>query len=208
MIQEWWGVTDIIKAHAEKINKTGGYRCLVPDLYKGKVGVDKEEAAHLMGSMDFKAAIGELGQAATYLRSTGSPKVGCIGFCMGGALCFCAAQHTGVDCVTPFYGIPSREVCQPESIKVPVQGHFGRLDDKKGFSDPDTASALESQMKNAGVSAEFFYYDEAGHSFMNEGPEADRVRAHMGFPNPPASVVEEAWARVMEFFEKHLKQNQ
>lgn len=42
-------MTDIIKAHALKINKAGGYRCLVPDLYKGKIGVDKEEAAHVRG---------------------------------------------------------------------------------------------------------------------------------------------------------------
>lgn len=49
-LQEWWGVTDIIKAHAEKINKIGGYRCLVPDLYKEKIGVVKEEAAHVCGS--------------------------------------------------------------------------------------------------------------------------------------------------------------
>ena len=74
-----------------------------------------------MSNLDFKAAIGELGQAVDYLHSTGSPKVGCIGFCMGGALSFCAAQHAGVDCAVPFYGIPSREVCQPEVIKVPVQ---------------------------------------------------------------------------------------
>lgn len=45
--KEWWGVTDLIKGHAEKISKVGDYRCLVPDLYKGKIGVDKEEASHV-----------------------------------------------------------------------------------------------------------------------------------------------------------------
>lgn len=44
--QEWWGITDLIKDMALKISKHG-YRCLVPDLYKGKIGVDKEEAQHV-----------------------------------------------------------------------------------------------------------------------------------------------------------------
>ena len=32
---------------AEKIHRLGGYRVLLPDLYKGAVGVDKEEAQHV-----------------------------------------------------------------------------------------------------------------------------------------------------------------
>ena len=47
VIQEWWGVTDGIKDKASKIADEGGYRVLVPDIYKGKVGVDAEEASHL-----------------------------------------------------------------------------------------------------------------------------------------------------------------
>jgi hypothetical protein len=46
LLQEWWGVTDEIKSQAEHL-KTGGYRVLVPDLYKGKLGVDAEEAGHV-----------------------------------------------------------------------------------------------------------------------------------------------------------------
>eukprot|EP00803_Ostreobium_quekettii_P005813 evm.model.scf_128EXC.1 EVM.evm.TU.scf_128EXC.1 scf_128EXC:12966-15565(+) len=205
VIQEWWGVTDIIKGHAEKISSLGGYRCLVPDLYKGKIGVDKEEASHMMGSLDFEAAIGELKQAVDYLRAGGSPTVGAVGFCMGGALTFCAAQHAGVDCAAPFYGTPARAVCQPEAIKVPVQAHFGKLDEQKGFSDTETAMKLEAQMKEAGVPVEFFYYEGAGHAFLNEGPEADRLKDYMGFAHGPQSARDEAWSRLMAFFATHLK---
>lgn len=35
-----------------------------------------------------------------------------MGFCMGGALTFAAAQHAGVDCAAPFYGIPDPAICQ------------------------------------------------------------------------------------------------
>lgn len=41
------GVNDIIKELAMKISHETGYRCLIPDLYKGKIGVDAEEASHV-----------------------------------------------------------------------------------------------------------------------------------------------------------------
>ena len=46
VIQEWWGVTVNIKELAQMISKEG-FRCLVPDLYKGTIGVDAEEASHV-----------------------------------------------------------------------------------------------------------------------------------------------------------------
>ena len=64
-----------------------------------------------MSNLDFPKAVTELGEAAEYLRSTGSPKVGVVGFCMGGALSFAAAQHANVDCAAPFYGVPSPDYC-------------------------------------------------------------------------------------------------
>ena len=51
VIQEWWGVTDQVKKIAERLSKAGRYRVLVPDIYKGKVGVDAEEAHHLMSNV-------------------------------------------------------------------------------------------------------------------------------------------------------------
>lgn len=41
------GVNDIIKEHAHLIAEAGNFRVLIPDLYKGKVGVDAEEASHV-----------------------------------------------------------------------------------------------------------------------------------------------------------------
>lgn len=46
MLQEWWGVSDDIKDIATKISKHK-FRALIPDIYKGKVGVEKEEAKHV-----------------------------------------------------------------------------------------------------------------------------------------------------------------
>lgn len=41
-------------------------------------------------------------------------QVGCMGFCMGGALTFLAAQEGVVDAIAPFYGTPD-----PKLAKVP-----------------------------------------------------------------------------------------
>ena len=86
VIQEWWGITDGIKVTASKLAEEGGYRVLVPDIYKGKIGVNAEEAHHLMSNLDFPKAIEEISAAAAHLKAEGAPSVGVVGFCMGGAL--------------------------------------------------------------------------------------------------------------------------
>ena len=49
------------------------------DIYKGKIGVDKEEAAHLLDHLDWKQAVGELKEAVAFLHSRGAKKVGATG---------------------------------------------------------------------------------------------------------------------------------
>ena len=83
--QEWWGIDENIKAKATKLAKAG-YRVLIPDLYKGKKGVDAEEASHLMENLNWDHALYDLSDAAEHLLAEGSPTVGITGFCMGGAL--------------------------------------------------------------------------------------------------------------------------
>jgi len=143
VVQEWWGVNDTIKEHAAYLSKQLGARCLIPDLYKGTVGVTVEEAQHSMENLDFPGAVKELTAAAAYLRSTGSPKVGCIGFCMGGALTLAATQHAddvaaGVVC----YGLPPNAICDPSKVTKPVSMHFGEEDAMEGFSDVASAKAV------------------------------------------------------------------
>lgn len=83
VLQEWWGIDDEVKAHAKKISEQG-YRTLVPDLYRGKLGVEAEEAQHLMDGLDWPGAVDDIRGAVDHLKPHGP--VGIIGFCMGGAL--------------------------------------------------------------------------------------------------------------------------
>ena len=79
VLQEWWGVTKNISAQAERIASEGGYRVLIPDLYKGKLGVNVEEAHHLMSNLDWPAAKGAIPHHAVATRAL-PPAVDCCYF--------------------------------------------------------------------------------------------------------------------------------
>ena len=205
VIQEWWGVSPNIVELATQI-ASHGFRVLIPDLYKGKIGVDAEEASHLMGALDFKAAVGEIKAAAHYLKSTGSPHVGITGFCMGGALTL-AAMSEGSEFVAgaPFYGIPNAQYFDVTKIKAPILAQFGAKDSLKGFSDVAAAENLEEKIKSAGGQIEVHIYPSAGHGFMNAltsvGEEfLNRVKQ----PMPDMAEAELAMERLVKFFTTHL----
>src|SRR5262245_41552112 len=80
VIQEWWGLNDQIKGVAERLG-AAGYRALVPDLYRGKLGLEAKEAEHLMSGLDFAdAATQDIKGAVEHLKGSSS-KVGVTGFC-------------------------------------------------------------------------------------------------------------------------------
>ena len=145
VIQEWWGVDRGTMQKALRLAQHG-YRVLVPDIYKGKKGVNAEEASHLMGELDFPKAIEEISIAAQYLKKTGSPAVGVVGFCMGGALTLGAlAASDDIVAGAPFYGV-NFGLFDAKKLNKPVQGHFGALDTMEGFSDPATGARLEKEL--------------------------------------------------------------
>ncbi len=213
LLQEWWGITPEIRRQGELL-ESAGFRVLIPDLYNGRVGVDKEEASHLMGNLDWMKAQDELVAAARFLREEGSPRVGTLGFCMGGVLSLVGAQASpDVSCAVVFYGTPGAppRPCQPETIKKPVQGHFGELDDLEDFSDPAAAKVLAAQLQQAGSGGEVFSYPGVGHAFMNVNPDAPEVREGVttltGFPPRDEAVQALAAERVQKFLLQHLSKD-
>ncbi|CAL5220679.1 g2727 [Coccomyxa viridis] len=207
VLQEWWGVTDEIKGQAEHLSKLNDVRVAVLDLYKGKIGVDAEEASHLMENLDFKQAVSEITAAAKWLREKGAPKVGVTGFCVGGALSFLGAEYAGLDAAAPFYGTPPAELGHPEKISIPVQAHVGEDDAFEGFADAKTVRAFVDKIVAAGNSnATLYTYPGEGHAFMNNGNHED-IRKKMetgGLPIGKKESQDKAWERVSAFFKEHL----
>ena len=197
VIQEWWGLNDQIKSVADKLARAG-YQALVPDLYRGKLALEENEAIHLMNELNFEdAASQDIHGAVQYLKNAGSLKVGVTGFCMGGALTLLSSLFAPeLDAVVIWYGYPPLEYVDATRIHAPIMGHWGIHDDVFPINGVDE---LEKKLTASSVSFEFFRYD-AKHAFANE--EADSK--HLAYLKHNAQAAELAWNRTMEFFKKYL----
>jgi len=190
VIQEWWGLNDQICGVADRFARAG-YNALAPDLYKGRVTQQPDEANHLMDGLDFPGATHQDIRGAAQHLAAGGGKVAVMGFCMGGALTIAASVHVPeVSAGVCFYGIPPEQLASPADIGIPFQAHFANQDD---WCTPAAADALEKAMKAAGRSPEVFRYD-AAHGFFNErrGDVYD------------AACADQAWQRMMDFLGRNL----
>ncbi len=191
VIQEWWGLNPQIKNTADRL-AAEGYLALVPDLYRGKLAKDGDEASHFMDNLDFlDAASQDIRGAAQHLLAAGAQKVAVSGFCMGGALTILAAVLVEeLAAGVCFYGIPPAEAADVATIGVPMQFHFANDD---YWCTKSAVDDLATRLDRGGVDYELFRYD-AKHAFMNESrPEVfDRESAKL------------AWERALAFLAAKL----
>jgi carboxymethylenebutenolidase len=197
VIQEWWGLDEEVKSVADRLAKAG-YRALVPDLYRGKLALEANEAEHLMGDLNFGDAAGQdIRGAVQYLKSTGSAKVAVTGFCMGGALTILAACNVPeLDGSIVWYGNPPLEYVNAGAITKPMLGHWALHDEFFPIAGVDQ---LEEKLKEAGVNYEFHRYDTK-HAFANPKSET-RGLAPLKY-NAEAEKL--AWERTLNFLQKYI----
>jgi carboxymethylenebutenolidase len=198
VIQEWWGLNDQIRGVADRLAHAG-FLALVPDLYRGKKTVEQEEANHLMSALDFgDTAAQDVRGAAQYLK-TRAAKVGCVGFCMGGALTLLAAANVPeLDAAVTWYGCPPLEYLDSSKIKIPLQGHWATQDEH--FA-PELIKGLAAKLTDAGVEFEFHDY-LARHAFGNEQAVGDGRIASTQYDPVWA---QRAWDRTFTFFGQQLR---
>ncbi len=190
VIQEWWGVNGQIKKTADRF-AAAGFRVLVPDLYRGRIAGDGDEASHMMDNLDWAGAVSDIAGAVAYLK-TGGQKVGVVGFCMGGALTILAGINVpAADAIVCFYGIPPAEAADPQKITMPMLCHFATEDD---WCDAPASEGLETSLKAGNVEYELFRYPGTQHAFFNEArPEVFN-----------ADAAELAFDRSLDFFKSKL----
>ncbi|MDX1650274.1 MAG: dienelactone hydrolase family protein, partial [Myxococcota bacterium] len=123
----------------------------------------------LMMDLEIPRAAGDLDAAVQALLdedATTGPKVGCIGFCMGGQLALHAAtRNRRIGAVVDFYGIHPRVTLDLAGLEAPVLGIFA---EKDPVVPPEAARKLEEDLRNAGKRSKILVYPGVDHAFMND----------------------------------------
>jgi carboxymethylenebutenolidase len=119
-------------------------------------------------------------------------KIGVVGFCMGGRLALLSAIGSKeFSACSIFYGRPESDPASLAKLSCPVLGIYGGADQGIG---PDQVDPFREGLEKAGVKHEVKVYEGAGHAFLNE----------TGRNYHPAAA-KDAWAKLTDFFAKHLK---
>ncbi len=197
VIQEWWGLNDQICGVADRFARAG-YNALAPDLYKGRVTQQPDEANHLMSNLNFgDAASQDVRGAVQYLKASHA-KVGVTGFCMGGALTVLSlTMAPEADAGVVWYGLPPLEYVDANKIKAPMIAHWAEQDVPFPIA---TVDPLEAKLKEAGVSFTGYRY-LAQHGFANETAQGP---GRLPMTQYDAAWSQLAWDRSFAFFGKHL----
>lgn len=190
LIQEWWGLNDHIKDIAGRY-AAEGFIAIAPDLYRGIVATDPDEASKLMGDLAIEDGLDTIKNTISKARETyGTSHFGISGYCMGGTYALRAAcELEGLSAAAPFYGdIPTEDVLQ--NLNVPVVFISGTKD---AWINPEKVSELESAAVKYNLPVDSVKYD-ADHAFFNN----TRTEVY------DEDAANDAWAKVIGFFNDNL----
>jgi carboxymethylenebutenolidase len=172
-----------------------GFLSLAPDALSPVGGTpdDGSNVGELFKKLNSEETTKNFVAAVKYLKthpnSTG--KVGCTGFCWGGALTNQVAVNApDLNAAVPYYGRqPSAE--DVAKIKAPVMAHYAEND--QGIN--AGIAAFEEALKKNNIEYQIFTYPGTGHAFNND--------------TNPSRYNEEAaklaWQRTVGFFKEKLK---
>jgi len=193
VIQEWWGLVGHIKNLCDRF-AAEGFTALAPDLYHGQTATEPDTAGKLFMALNIAQAEKDLKGAAAHLaQHSSTPKLGAVGFCMGGQLAlFAATLNPSIGAAVNFYGIHPNVKPDYTKLSGPVLGLFA---EKDGFVTPDTARQVDADIKKAGKSSEIHIYPNVDHAFFNDENKAAYNKA----------AADDAWRRTLAFFRTHLK---
>lgn len=190
IIQEYWGLNDHIKDIANRYSEEG-FTAIAPDLYRGKVASNPQEAGEMMNALELEDGLDTIKNTiAAAQEKYNALHIGITGFCMGGTYALQAACHLeGLNAAAPFYGdIPDEETLQ--NLKTPVLFISGKKDK---WINPERVRELELIAEGNLLPVESVPYD-ADHAFFNDTrPEVF-----------DADAAKDAWKRVIKFFNENL----
>jgi carboxymethylenebutenolidase len=138
VIQEIFGVNRGIRAKCDRL-AADGYLALAPDLFwRVEPGVELDpdvaeefqRALTLMGRFDQDQGVADIEATIRHARDTlGVPKVGVVGYCLGGRLAFMVAARTDADASVGYYAVGVPELLREKhAIARPLMLHRAGAD--------------------------------------------------------------------------------
>jgi carboxymethylenebutenolidase len=190
VIQEWWGVNDHIKDIAGRW-AAEGFIAITPDLYRGKIAANAEEASMMMHVLAIDDGVDTIKNAIEAAGlSYGVSHFGITGYCMGGTFAMrSACELYGISAAAAFYGdIPEDEILR--KLTAPTIFISGTRDQ---WINSEKVAALEESVERFELPLTSVKYD-ADHAFFNNTrPEVYNETA-----------ARDAWALVTGFFRDKL----
>jgi carboxymethylenebutenolidase len=186
LIHEWWGINQHVRDIARRYSQEG-YNCVAPDLYRGRVTQDKEEASTWMNALAIEDGMETIKKAIGAARETyGFEQFVITGYCMGGTFALRAAcEIPELKAAAPFYGdIPEEGVLR--KLNVPTIFFAGNRD---AWITPAKVNGLREFASKHNLPVETVSYD-ADHAFFNNTrPEVYNAEA-----------AQDAWQKVLSHF--------
>ncbi|MDB5207937.1 MAG: Carboxymethylenebutenolidase [Flavisolibacter sp.] len=194
VIHENRGLTPHIEDVARRA-ANAGYLAIAPNALSalGKTPANEDEARQWFSELKAENNLENFKNAFPYLakRKDYNGKVGCVGFCWGGAMSNTLAVNVPeLKAAVAFYGRQPAVEDVPK-IKAAVQMHYAGMDERVNAG----MAAYEEALKKNNISYEQYQYEGAQHAFHNDtsGARYNEAAAKL------------AWGRTLNFFEKHLK---
>ncbi len=172
-----------------------GFLALAPDGNSplGGTPEDQNQGMTMLREIPAETHTKNFVAAVKYLQThpLSNGKVGCTGFCWGGAMTNQVAVNSpDLNAAVPYYGrVPADE--DVPKIKAPVMAHYAE-------NDPGINAGIEGfreAMKKAGIEHQIFIYPGTAHAFNND--------SNPGRYNEEAAKL--AWGRTVGFFKDKLK---
>jgi carboxymethylenebutenolidase len=201
-IMEIWGVNDTMRAHAKEF-ADAGYVCLVPDLFwRQEPGVELSDrnpehgkkAFDLYYEFDYDLGVEDMMATRDWLRTRPevNGKVGAVGYCLGGKLCYLMCCRTDIDAAVAYYGTYiEHRISEVKNLHRPFMLHMAMKD---RWVQKEVNDLLERKLRPNPL-VTIHQYPEADHAFARIG----------GIPYREAEA-QEALGHTLDFFGKHLNQ--
>jgi carboxymethylenebutenolidase len=186
VIQEIFGVNPGIRKKCDDW-AAAGYLAVAPDVFwRQKTGVElnpddpqefQEGVAYMM-KHDFDLGIQDVEATIHWIRrDQGVPKVGLVGYCMGGRVAYLTATRTDIDASVGYYGVGiDAMINESHAIAKPLLLHVPTAD---GFVPPAAQKAMHEGLDD-NLHVTMFDYDGLDHGFADTfGARRDEAGASL-----------------------------